>query len=157
MHTPPAFRSLAFDDLPQPDYADMVIATLPPGASVCPRHWAETLFSLRQMPLWVRVALVVRQAVVPLVGIPVAPRDVFRVRHVEGDEALISVNDKHLDFRCAVGVDQTTRLVRVTTTVKLKGWRGRLYFAPVRLAHPLVVSSMVKRSQKVLRASIQFF
>lgn len=157
MLTHPAYRSLAFSDIPQPDFADMVIATLPPGASTCPRQWAENLFSVNHMPVWVRSVLAVRQAVVPLLGIPVAPRDVFRVRHVEGDEALISANDKHLDFRCAIGVDVETRLVRVTTTVKLKGWRGRLYFAPVRLAHPIVVGAIVKRSQKMMRAAIQYY
>jgi hypothetical protein len=69
---------------------------------------------------------------------------------VDGDEALLSFDDKHLDFRAGVGVNSETRLVRVVTAVRLKGWRGRLYFTPVRLAHPIVMHSMLRRSQKLL-------
>lgn len=146
----PAFRSLAFDDLPAPDYADVIVGVLPSGATTDPAAWAESLFSLRTMPGWVRAALAVRQTLAPLIGVPRAPLDVFRVSRVEGDEALISVDDRHLDFRCTVGVDAAARLVRVVTAVRLKGWRGRLYFLPVRVGHPFVVHSMLKRSQKLL-------
>lgn len=40
------------------------------------------------------------------------------------------------------------RLVRVTTTVRLHGWRGRLYFAPVRLVHPIVVGAMIRGANR---------
>ena len=33
--------------------------------------------------------------------------------------------------------------VHVTTAVTLKGWRGRVYFAPVRLLHDAVTRSMM--------------
>lgn len=104
------------------------------------------------MPRWVVAAMAIRQLLVPLMGISRAPRDVFQVVRVEGDEALLSFDDRHLDFRVGVGVDRATGLVRVVTAVRLKGWRGRLYFAPVQLAHPIVVHSMLKRTQKVLAA-----
>lgn len=146
----PAFRSIAFDDLPAPDYADMSIGVLPQGATTDPEAWARSLFSVRTMPLWIKAAMGVRQLLAPLIGVPRAPRDVFHVRRVEGSEALLAFDDRHLDFRVGVGVDEKTRLVRVVTAVRLKGWRGRLYFAPVRVGHPLVVHSMLKRSQKLL-------
>ncbi len=146
----PAFWSMAFADLPRPDYADMTIAVLPDGASTDPEVWANTLFSRAGAPLWVRAAFVVRAVVVPLIGVASAPKNVFAVERVEGEEALMSFDDRHLDFRCAVGVDARAGLVRVVTAVRLKGWRGRLYFAPVRLAHPLVVHAMLKRTCKLL-------
>ena len=152
----PSYRSLAFDDMPRPDYADMLIAPMPPGSSTDPREWAELFFNVSSMPGWVRAAVAVRQAIVPLLGIPVAQLDTFRVSRVEGDEALLSVDDKHLNFRCAVGVDAATQLVRVTTAVTLKGWRGRLYFAPVQLGHPVVVNSMLKRAMKNHSQSSRF-
>lgn len=71
-------------------------------------------------------ALALRQLLVPLIGVRAAPRDTFAVRQVDGDEALLAMDDRHLDFRCGIGVDRETRLVRVTTAVRLKGWRGRL-------------------------------
>ena len=146
----PSFWSLALVDIPAPDYADMSIGVPPVGAPTDPAVWARSLFSLRTMPGWIKLALVARQVLVPLIGVPRAPKDVFHVRRVEGDEALLSFDDSHLDFRVGVGVDVERNLVRVVTTVRFRNWRGRLYFLPVRLAHPLVVHSMLARSQRVL-------
>lgn len=146
----PAFWSLALRDIPQPDYLDMLAVSLPAGAHDDARRWAEELFAVASMPAWVRLAMGVRQALVPLLGLRPAPRDIFLVRDVLGDEALIAADDAHLDFRCGVGVDRDARLVRVTTAVRLKGARGRLYFAPVRLVHPIVVMSMLRRTRRRL-------
>ncbi|WP_136518119.1 DUF2867 domain-containing protein [Cellulomonas telluris] len=142
--------SLALRDVPAPDYADAVIAPLPPGAPTDPAVWAREMFSLAAMPRWVAAALLLRQALVPLLRIPPAPRDAFAVTEVVGDEALLALNDVHLDFRCGVAVDVPARLVRVTTTVRLHGWRGRLYFGVVRLVHPVVVTAMLRRTVRRL-------
>jgi hypothetical protein len=147
---PPALRSQAFDEIRDPDYTHVALAVLPAHATADPAAWARRLFSVKAMPLWVLVALGVRQLLVPLLGIPRAPRNIFEVRDVQGDEALLGYNDRHLDFRVGVGVDESTNLVRVVTTVRLKGWRGRVYFVPVRLAHPLVMRSMLKRARRAL-------
>jgi hypothetical protein len=143
----PTFRSCALDDLPRPDHCDVQVVQLPGGASVDPRTWARTMFSPAGTPAWVRAALGARQVLVPLLGIPRAdPDQVFRVSRVVGEEALIAVDDVHLDFRCAVGVDARQGLVRCTTAVRLKNLRGRVYFAPVRLGHGPVVQSMLRRT-----------
>ena len=144
--------SLALRDIPDPDFADAAIVPLPPGATTDPRAWAEEIFRLRTMPAWVMAALAVRQAVVPLLGIRRAPRDTFAIREQVGDEVLMAADDRHLDFRCAVAVDRSARLVRVTTTVRLHGWRGRVYFAPVRLLHPVVIQAMVRTAGERLSA-----
>jgi hypothetical protein len=146
----PGFWSLALRDIPTPDYLDLMAVPLPPGAPDDPRLWAEELFSLASMPPWVRLAMGARQALVPLIGLRPAPRDIFGVDDVVGDEALIAADDAHLDFRCGVGVDREAQLVRITTAVRLIGWRGRLYFGPVQLAHPLVVTSMLRRTARRL-------
>jgi hypothetical protein len=142
--------SIALRDIPQPDYADATIAVIGPQASIDPAEWGRMLFGRDAMPRWVLVAMALRQVAVRLIGIPPAARDVFRIREVVGDEALIAADDRHLDFRCGVAVDAGMRLVRITTTVKLHGWRGRLYFAPVRLVHPIVVRSMVRGAARRL-------
>jgi len=141
----PVFRSLAIDAIPVPDYADVIVLPVPAGCTSDPQVWAETLFSAQSMPAWVRALMGLRQAVVGLAGINRAPKGVLAVSDVRGEEALISADDTHLDFRCGVAFDAGARLLRVTTTVPLKGWRGRLYFAPVRVLHPLVVRAMMVR------------
>lgn len=148
------FSSATLDGLDRFEYGDVIFRTMPPGATGDPRIWAETLFSTEATPWVVRIALAIRQLVVPLLGIaPRAPRNVFEVDRVVGDEAVISFDDRHLDFRCAVGVDAEHRLVRVTTVVRLHGWRGRVYFTPVSLAHPFVVSAMLARTRRILGGS----
>jgi hypothetical protein len=139
----PTFSSLALADLPAPDYAEVQVYPLPPGSSTDPRWWAEAVFH-PQMPVVVRALMGLRQAIVPLLGMrPSSSGDTFAVREVVGQEALMSADEPHLDFRCAVGVDPTARLLRITTAVRLHGWRGRLYFGVVRLAHPEIERAMV--------------
>lgn len=143
--------SLAYRDIPSPDYVHTSTAPLGPEASTDPAEWASRMFSVRTMPRWVVAAVAVRQALVPLLGIRRAPRGTFRISATEDDEALIAVDDTHLDFRCGVAVDDAERLVRVTTTVRLHNGRGRLYFAPVRIAHPFVVRSMLRSTARSFR------
>jgi hypothetical protein len=151
--TMPVFRSLALDSIPVPDYADVIVLPVPAGQRECPadpRVWAEALFSRSSMPGWVTALVGLRQAVVGLIGVSRATAGVFAVSEVRGEEALISADDRHLDFRCGVAYDAGARLLRVTTTVRLRGWRGRLYFFPVRPLHPLVVHAMMARAVRRL-------
>jgi hypothetical protein len=146
--------SLALRDIPCPDYVHTVIVPLDDHGSTDPAAWARRIFSLRDMPRWVVAALVLRQAVSPMIGVQRAPRDVFNVREVAEDEALVAADDTHLDFRCAIAVDEDARMLRVITTVRLHNARGRLYFAPVRLAHPLVMRSMLRSAARSWHASV---
>ena len=150
---PEASWSLALRDIPTPDYADAIIVPLPPGTPTDPVVWAHRLFSLRTMPGWVVGALAARQALVRLLGIPQAATDVFAIREQHDDEVLLAADDRHLDFRCAVAVDQAARLLRVTTTVRLHGRRGRVYFLPIRVLHPVVVRAMIRAAGRALAAT----
>jgi hypothetical protein len=143
--TQPALVSLALADIPRPDFADVSIRPLPDGAPLDPETWARAIFNSGRTPMWIKVLMGLRQATVGLIGVPRANADeAFRIRERVGDEVLLAADDRHLDFRVGVGVDPVARLVRVTTTVRLHGWRGRLYFAPVRLLHPPIVQAMMR-------------
>ena len=144
--TLPRFASLAFDDIPRPDHADVAVVPLPPRATTDPAEWARVIFDRGSIPVWVKALFVARQALVPVLGIPQGERGVFGVRKVVGEEALIAADDVHLDWRTGVGVDAAAGLVRLTTAVRLHGRRGRLYFAPVRLLHPPIVRAMLTRA-----------
>lgn len=139
----PQLVSLALQSLPQPDWADVVVVTLPGGVPEDPAVWARAVFDVRSVR-WVGALFWLRERMVSLVDIPPAQPDVFAVDAVTGQEALISADDVHLDFRCGVGVDPHAGLLRVTTAVRLHGWRGRLYFAPVALLHGSVTRAMCR-------------
>jgi hypothetical protein len=146
----PGFRSLAFAGGVRFDYGDVALASKPPRTTDDPRVWAETLFAPSSAPLWVKAAMGVRMALAPLLGLTPAPRGVFDVRRVVGEEALIEFVDAHLTFRCGVGVDAAAAVIRVTTVVNFNDWRGRVYFTPVSLLHPLVVQAMLRRARRTL-------
>ena len=144
--------SLALRDIPRPHYSHTVIVLLDEHPSTDSAEWAERLFDMRRAPRWVAAAIALRQALVPVLGIPRSPRTTFDARETIGDETLIAADERHLDFRCGVAVDAESRLLRITTTVRLHGWRGRLYFAPVRVAHPTVIAALVRRAIRAQRA-----
>lgn len=80
----PVYWSSALEDIPAPDYADMIFGVLPPGAPEDPIAWVKCVFSPGVVPRWIGVAMAARQALVPLLGIPRAPRGAFRVERTEG-------------------------------------------------------------------------
>lgn len=139
----PVFVSMAFDDIPRPDFADVAVVSIPGTAALRddPDWWVRQVFSVRSVP-WVAGLFALRQALVGLIGVSRGSGRTFDVRSVRGDEALVGTDENHLDFRVGVAVDHERRLLRVTTTVRLHGWRGRLYFAPVRLLHAPIVQAM---------------
>ena len=150
----PAFRSLALDAIPRPDHVDVIAVALPPGSTTDPSEWTRMIFSVGSTPIWVRILFGLRQLLVPLIGVrPGDPDTAFAVRRVVGEEALVEASDRHLDFAAGIGVDTERRLVRLVTVVRLHGWRGRLYFAPVALVHPAVVRSMMRRAARRLAQS----
>lgn len=140
----PSFVSMAFDDVARPDFADVVVMWVPPcpRTPTDPRSWARAVFDVSNAPQAVRLLLAARQALVGLIGIERADRSVFDVAEVRDGEALIRQDDSHLDFRAAVAFDAERRLLRVTTAVRVKNWRGRLYFLPVSVLHGPVTRAM---------------
>lgn len=146
----PALVSLVLEEMPQPDWADVVIERLPDGAPVDPEVWARAVFDMRSLPSWVTGLMTLRQLLVPLIGVTPGRQSVFEVRRVHGEEALIRADDRHLDFCAAVGVDAVNRTVRVTTAVQLHGWRGRVLrprLGAARPCHPLDAESRRETSQ----------
>ena len=125
--------SSALTEMPVPDFADVVVVALPSGLGPLvadPARWARAIFSPAAAPVWVKALFALRGGLVGLIGVRCAPSDGFEVAEVAGGEALIRADDRHLAFRCGVAVDHERRLLRVTTAVRLHGWRGRCCFAP---------------------------
>jgi uncharacterized protein DUF2867 len=137
-----ALPEVDFVALPLVDFVDAHAVRLRPGMPTDPAIWASAIFD--HPPLWVRVLLVAREAVVGLVGIERVGRSAFAVRTRTDTEAQVGVDAGHLDFRAVASVEPA-RIV-VTTLVRRHNRRGRGYFALVRRIHPAVMRAMLTRA-----------
>ncbi|WP_460758808.1 DUF2867 domain-containing protein [Nocardiopsis oceani] len=148
----------AFDD---PAHTDAFSVEHWPGMSTGPQEWADAIF--RDPPRWVLGLLLLREALVGLVGIERGGRAAFDTVRSRPGEVLLGTDSGHLDFRASVLVDTNSRegggeegdgdnrdAVTLTTVVRLHNGRGRLYWAVVRPLHPLVVRAMLRRAARRL-------
>lgn len=139
--------SAAYSLLDRVDWAATTTVRLPPTYDDDPAVWARRIFSARSAPTWVRILLGLRQALVGLIGVRRAePRTVFNIARVVDGEALIDTDDTHLHFAAGVRPDSGGGLMHVVTAVEFHGFRGCLYFFPVRFLHDQVLRSMMTRA-----------
>ena len=141
--------SLAAGLLPRVDFADAWAAILPPGAGRDPRAWARAVFVFP--PRWVTAALRLRNAVVAPLGLRTPRSAATGFPEIARDEreVVLGLDDRHLDFRVSVMVDERPdggAALVVSTFVRLRNAAGRAYFAPVRLVHGPIVRAMVGRA-----------
>lgn len=114
-----------------------------PGDPELPDEWAEMLFGGRPGLL-----LRLRDAAVKPFGLRTSTTSEhastgFPRLASDGDELLLGLDDRHLDFR--VGIRVRDRNLHVTTTVRIHNRLGRIYWGVVRLVHPVVVRRMLRR------------
>jgi hypothetical protein len=138
--------SVAYQVIPRPDWASTTTITIPGDTALDAAAWARAIFDVRSVPAWVKALFGLREAVVKVLGIPPGRPEMLAVREVRAGEALIDTDDKHLHF--AAGVRADGQLLHVTTAVALKGWRGRLYFLPVRILHDQITRTMMQAAAR---------
>lgn len=73
----------------------------------------------------------------------------FKVFAKNEHEVILGEDDKHLNFRVSLFLEQhtqeaTKKKLTISTTVVFNNWFGRLYFLPVRPFHKLIVPTMLK-------------
>ncbi len=73
----------------------------------------------------------------------------FKVFDKTEQEVILGEDDKHLDFRISLFLDQTpggtgVKTLTISTTVTFHNAWGRLYFVPVRPLHKQIVPAMLK-------------
>lgn len=142
----PAPESLALRACPVHDFADVCVVPLRRGADTDPEAWLARVFDVRSAPTWVGLLFVARQALSPLVGIPKGTLAAFAPARTEGEEVLVDTPDRHLHFWLGLAVRQDPPRLVATTVVKLRGWRGRLYWLPVGFLHRPVLLAMMRRA-----------
>jgi hypothetical protein len=137
------------DALPRVDWTDAYAVPRRPGTPTDPQAWADAAF--RTPPLWVMVAVGVREALVGLVGIDRGGSSSFDTVRRGPDEVLLGTDERHLDFRASVLVEPDR--VVLSTVVQVHNARGRAYSALVRRVHPVVVRAMLTRAARLLSRS----
>jgi hypothetical protein len=140
----------ALDLMPRPDWACSTIVALPENVTHDAQTWARAVFDVRALPIWVKGLFAVREVAVRVLGIPQGDPSMLAVKRVVDDEAILDTDDRHLHFVASVGVEG--QRLNVTTAVRLKGWRGRLYFLPVRFLHDPITRAMINGAARRLAA-----
>ncbi len=121
----------------------------------CGPKWVERLFALRNkivglFGLKTSENLTDRQKQIDNFKCePGEQLGLFKVFGKTENEVVFGEDDKHLNFRVSLFIDQAInengkRNLTITTTVEFNNWFGRLYFLPVRPFHKLIVPTMLK-------------
>jgi hypothetical protein len=142
--------SAAFDLMPRPDWASTTTVAAANATGHTPEEWAGAIFDAGSLPSCVRGLMALRAVAAMVLRLPPGDPAMLAVDRVVGDEAIVDTDDRHLRFVAAVSTGPG--LVHVTTAVTLKGWRGQLYFVPVRLLHDAVTRSMMAAAVRRLGA-----
>ncbi|WP_162297065.1 DUF2867 domain-containing protein [Sporolactobacillus pectinivorans] len=150
--------SLASQSFPHINYSDSYRVVLP-GESI---HNVESVMRLflAAIPSWVSRLMKVRDWLVSLIGLKTSSRSerqnltlekgsrigIFRVMDRTSHEILLGEDDRHLDFRVSILLDEVNELnyVTVSTVVFFHNRLGRLYFFVIERFHKVIVSAMLK-------------
>jgi hypothetical protein len=133
--------SAAYELMPTPDWAMTTSIAVVDAQAHSAEEWARAIFDVRALPAWVKALGAARAVAAKALQLPPANPGMLAVDRLVNGEAVIDTDDRHLRF--VAGVRTEPGLVHLTTAVTLKGWRGKLYFAPVRLLHDPVTRSMM--------------
>jgi hypothetical protein len=112
--------------------------------------------SLGRIPPWAKRLMAIRNALARLVGLktgsePARPGEIerigmFPVLRATEKEAVLGLDDWHLDFRLVIEVmpAQSGTRIRVTTLVARKNLFGRLYIGIVTPFHRMIVPAVLR-------------
>jgi hypothetical protein len=139
-------RSLAVEACPDPDVIDIQALRLPSGVTTDPQWWLHEMFQLESRSVGTRLLFGARRLLALVVWADARPdfAEVFAVDAVRDHEVMAHEADRHLDFWLGVATEDGT--LRVTSVVRLHGWRGRLYWLPVAALHGPVTRRVMRRA-----------
>lgn len=147
------FVDLPNQHLQSADWADRFEIDLPEGR-LTPLEAAER--ALARPPSWIMYLMALRNRLVAFVGLkgghPERSKQgtvgSFPVLSANEREAVLGLDDKHLDFRILVDVrpnGESGQRVGLTTLVYRKNLLGRVYLAVVTPFHKLIVRALLQR------------
>lgn len=118
------------------------------------RHAAERMMA--RQPRWAEALVTLRNLLVGPFGLKTSGASVATARGMIGifpvisetpDRVVAGFNDKHLDFRVVVDLQDSgnARNVTLTTLVKTHNWFGRTYLAVILPFHRLIAPALLRQ------------
>jgi hypothetical protein len=138
----PGTRKLSVDD------AVRLIFSATPG-------WVSSLMRVRDMVavrFGLKTAGNVRRDPKEFIFEPGKSNGLFKVYARNGREIVMGEDDRHLDFRVSVLLDEIGEetLITVCTVVRFNRLLGRLYFLPVRPFHRIIVPAILRHMARTV-------
>lgn len=124
--------------------------------------WIDTLFAFRNnIVKWFGLKktdnLTNKKQLENFTGEPDERIGLFKVFHKTDHEIVLGEDDKHLDFRVSLYLDENTetnqKQLTISTLVKFNNIFGKLYFMPVLPFHKLIVPTILKGIIKQINAN----
>ena len=72
---------------------------------------------------------------------------IFKVIDKSENEVILGENDKHLNFRISILLDnptKDTKILTISSIVRFNNWYGRLYFMTIKPFHNIIVPNFLK-------------
>jgi Protein of unknown function (DUF2867) len=122
--------------------------------------WLDTV---SKTPRWIEYAMSLRNYLVsklglnnlgnlsdvklkPIVEYKVGDRiGIFTLYSVSQSELILGDSDKHLDVKISLLLDDSDKLVTLSTVVHVHNWLGRIYMVFVTPMHKLIVPSIMSK------------
>ncbi|MCF6278800.1 MAG: DUF2867 domain-containing protein [Flavobacteriaceae bacterium] len=75
----------------------------------------------------------------------------FKLLQKNKSELIFGENDKHLNFKVSLLLNDSKQNLTITTAVNFNNWFGKLYFIIIKPFHKIVVPAMLKATIKELK------
>lgn len=166
-------NSVLNPDIKKYDYIDCFEAVLKdPNNKFNAADIGKAVFS--SGPKWIGTLFALRNRIVSLFGLKTGGTDeelrrqrdnfklekgeslgLFKVFEVTEEEVILGEDDKHLNFKVSIFVEQMEanpqhKKVSLSSVVEFNNWLGRLYFLIVKPFHKLIVPAMLNGAVKEL-------
>ncbi len=152
------------------DYVDSFKGQIRTHRDFTPTEVGRAFFS--SAPDWVEKLMGLRNKIVGVFGLKTSNKNplsreepfdnfkcepnerlgLFKIFNKTDKEVILGEDDKHLDFRVSLFLENssTNKFLTISTTVKFNNWLGRIYFLPVQPFHRFIVPAMLKSIIKEL-------
>ncbi|MDR1385686.1 MAG: DUF2867 domain-containing protein [Planctomycetaceae bacterium] len=105
----------------------------------------QVMLQFFKLPKWANGLLSLRNLITKPFGLKTEWGTVFPIIDQNGNEVLMGVDDKHLNFRVSVLIDRERSHICITTAVHYNNRWGKMYFLIIKPFHRIIVHSMIKR------------